>query len=164
MTNKLRFLLIILSLLGIQSGFAQLPKIHIKDTKGGTVDASTIGNEGKPFIVTFFSTTCRPCLQELIAIDEVYSDWQEETGVKAVVISVDNAQNAPRVAPLFRTRGWEYEVYLDSNEDLKRALGVTGVPFAMVIDGKGKTVYKHAGYTPGSELKLIEAVKKAQNE
>lgn len=99
---------------------AQFPSVQLKNLDGKPVDASTLSNDGKPFVVSFFATWCKPCLRELKAIAEVYPDWQDETGMKLIAISVDEAQNASKVRPLVDAQGWEYEVLLDSNSDLMR--------------------------------------------
>lgn len=143
------------------SAAAQLPSVQLKDTKGRTVNSATLSNGGKPFVISFFATWCKPCLRELRAISEVYPDWQDETGVKMYIVSVDDAQNTNKVKPLVDGEGWEFEVLLDANEDLYRALGLQAVPHVIVVDGKGKIVYSHTGYTDGSEEEIIKAVRKA---
>ena len=66
--------------------------------------------------------------------------------------------------PLVANHGWEYEVFIDANEDLKRALGVQMIPFTMIVDGQGKIVYKHTGYNSGDENELIEKVRQLVNQ
>ena len=84
---------------------------------------------------------------------------QEETGVKIITVSIDQAQNVHKVKPLVSNHGWEYEVLLDTNEELKRAFGVQMIPFTMIVDGQGQIVYKHTGYTDGVEEELINKVR-----
>lgn len=139
----------------------KLPKLTLKNIDGKTVRLDTLSNHGKPMIVSFFATWCKPCNRELKAINEVYADWQEETGVKLIAVSIDQAQNINKVKPLVDENGWNYEVLLDPNGDLKRALGVQLIPYVMVLDGKGNIVFKHNGYTDGAEVELYEKVKEA---
>jgi peroxiredoxin len=113
-------------------------------------------------IFDFFATWCKPCNRELQAIHEVYEDWQAETGVKLIAISIDQAQNVNKVKPLVDGYGWTYDVLIDANGDLKRALGIQMIPFVMIVDGNGKIVYKHNGYTDGAEEELIETVRKLE--
>ena len=89
----------------------------------------------------------------------MYEDWQDETGVKLIAVSIDQAQNINKVKPLVDGNGWPYEVLLDPNSDFKRALGVQMIPFVLIVDGNGKIVYKHNGYTEGAENELIEKVR-----
>ena len=138
---------------------AQLPAVTLKTIDGATVKTETLSNDGKPFIIDFFATWCKPCNRELTAIAEVYDEWQEETGVKIFAVSVDQAQNASKVKPLVDENEWEYEVLLDPNSDLLKALGGQMIPFVVVVDGNGNIVSKHSGYTDGAEQELIEEVR-----
>jgi thiol-disulfide isomerase/thioredoxin len=159
MTKKLLLILFLAIFTNVQTTLAQLPAVTLKTMDGKTVRTDTLSNDGKPFIIDFFATWCKPCNRELDAIAEVYEDWQEETGVKIFAISIYQAQNTNKVKPLVNNHGWEYDVLLDPNGDLKRALGIQMIPFVLICDGKGKIVYKHSGYTDGAETELIEKVR-----
>ena len=134
----------------VTTASAQLPKVTLKSIDGKTVSTDTLSNNGKPFIIDFFATWCKPCNRELSAINEVYEDWQEETGVKIYAISIDQAQNINKVKPLVDSHGWQYEVLRDPNSDFKRALGAQTIPFFIVCDCLGNKVAKHDGYTDGA--------------
>ncbi|MGM9859145.1 MAG: TlpA family protein disulfide reductase [Muribaculaceae bacterium] len=138
---------------------AQIPSVSLKDINGNTVNTATLSNDGKPFVISFFATWCKPCLRELRSIAEVYEDWQDETGVKMILVSIDEAQNANKVKPLVNAEGWDFDVLLDVNSDLFHALGLQSVPHVLVCDGDGNIVYSHSGYTDGSEEHIIEIVR-----
>ena len=155
-----KLLLATLLLLGIvTTASAQLPKVMLKSIDGKSVSTDTLSNNGKPFIIDFFATWCKPCNRELTAISEVYDEWQEETGVKVIAVSIDQAQNSNKVKPLVDEYGWAYDVLIDANSEFKRALGIQMIPYVLVCDGDGKIVYKHNGYTEGAENELIEKVR-----
>lgn len=137
---------------------AQLPNVKLQDMDGNTVQTGEICNDGKPIIISFWATWCKPCLRELKAIHEVYPDWQDETGVKMIIVSIDQAQDAHRVKPMVDGFGWEYEVLLDPNGDFKRAMNVQNVPHVFVLDGNGQIVYNHTGYVDGGEEDIYEAL------
>jgi peroxiredoxin len=140
---------------------AQLPAVTLKTKDGETVRTDTLSNGGRPFIIDFFATWCKPCNRELDAISEVYDEWRAETGVRLIAVSIDQAQNIHKVKPLVENHGWEYDVLLDPNGDFKQALGIQMIPYVLVCDGKGKIVYRHNGYTDGAETELIEKVREA---
>ena len=159
MTKKLLLILFLAIFTNVQTTLAQLPAITLKTMDGKTVRTDTLFNDGKPFIIDFFATWCKPCNRELDAIAEVYEDWQEETGVKIFAISIDQAQNINKVKPLVDQHQWPFEtVLLDPNSEFKRALGIQMIPYVLIVDGNGKIVYKHNGYTDGAEEELIEKV------
>ena len=155
---KVLFVVAFLAIVGIAQA-QTLPAVTLKDINGKTVQTDKLSNDGKPFIISFFATWCKPCNRELSAISEVYADWQDETGVKLIAVSIDQAQNINKVKPLVDSNDWEYDVLLDPNSDFKRALGIQMIPYVIIVDGKGNIVYKHNGYTDGAEKELIEKVR-----
>ena len=157
--SKGLFILAMSLFAAVESVNAQLPSFKLKTIEGKTIDTQTLSNDGKPFIIDFFATWCKPCNRELSAISEVYDEWQKETGVKLYAVSIDKAQNANKVKPLVNQHGWEYEVILDPNSEFRKSFGGEMIPFVVICDGDGKVVYKHNGYTEGAEQELIEKVR-----
>lgn len=138
---------------------AQLPSVELKNLEGKVVNVSQLSNDGKPFVISFFADWCHPCKRELRAIHEVYADWQDETGMKLIAVSEDEAHNISKVKPTVESEGWEYDVLLDPNGDFMRAMGVQAIPHIFVLDGKGNIVYSHSGYTEGSEQAVIDKIR-----
>ena len=144
----------------INDGGRKIPTVDIKTINGEAFNTKDISNEGKPIIISFWATWCKPCKKELDAIAESYEDWQEETGVKLVAISIDDSRSSAKAATDVTAKGWEYEVYLDSNQDFKRAMNVNNIPHTFLVDGAGNIVWEHNSYTEGDEDVLYEMVQK----
>ena len=157
--NKLFLSLCLLLVSFASEAQERLPKVILKDFEGKLVQTDTISNNGKPLIIAFFATWSKPCNRELKAIDELYDDWRQDTGVRIVAVSIDQAQNINKVKPLVDQNGWRYDVLLDPNSDLRRALGIQMIPYTVLLDGQGNIVYKHNGYTDGAEVELYEKIK-----
>lgn len=149
-----------LSLAAQDGTFSTLPSVSVKDLRGNTISSGSFENDGRPIIISFWATWCKPCIAELNAIRDMYPDWVEETGVKLIAISIDDARNAARVRPFVLGQGWEYEVYLDENSDLRRALNVNNPPHTFLLNGNKEIVWQHNGYVPGDEDVLYELVEK----
>jgi len=143
-----------------QKNYGPVPSVEVKTLDGQTLDMSTISNDGKPIIITFWATWCKPCIKEHDAINDVYSEWVDETGVKMYAISIDNARSSKRVLPTVNGKGWEFEVLLDENGDFKRAMNVNVPPHTFIVDGNGQIVWQHVGYLEGDEIEYIETVEK----
>jgi len=159
-TTILSLGLIFILTLNLQSqNVKTLPKVNVKDLKGNTIDFSTIRNGDKPMIIDFWATWCVPCIRELNNIHKVYEQWQKETGVKFIAVSIDDARSSKKVAPFVAGRGWKFEFYLDENSDLKRAMGVTNPPHTFIVNSRGEIVWEHAGYAEGGEEEIIKKVR-----
>ena len=142
-----------------QKELKQLPSVQLKDMNGKSVNTSDLGFDG-PVVISFWATWCSPCKRELNTIHELYTDWQEETGVSLVAVSIDDQKTMNSVPVYVNGKGWEYLVLMDPNGDFKRAMGVNNVPHTFLMDSNGNIVYSHNNYAPGDEEKLYEEIKK----
>jgi len=137
-----------------------LPSVEVKTLYGENINIQKIENSGNPIVISFWATWCKPCKKELNAIAEVYEDWQEETGVKLIAISIDDTRSMTKVAPYVNASDWDYDVYLDPNGDLKRAMGISTVPHTFLLNGKNEIIWQHKGYVDGDEDGLLEQIEK----
>lgn len=158
MMKKSLLTLLFLFTVGFLYAQNSLPSVVLKTLDGQAVNMSEISNDGKPIIVNFWATWCSPCKRELNNINDVYDEWVEETGVKLIAISIDDARQVYKVAPYVEGVAWEYEILLDVNGDFKRAMNVNTVPFTFLLDGEGNIVYKHNNYAEGDEDELYQKV------
>lgn len=137
-----------------------IPITTVKKMDGSKVSTSTFTNNGKPIIISFWATWCKPCKKELDAIQENYEEWVKETGVKLIAVSTDDVRSSSKVITDVKSKGWDFEVYLDENQDFKRAMNVNNIPHTFLVDGSGKIVWSHNAYSEGDEEILYENVKK----
>jgi len=157
------FLFLLVTVLIATLSIAQtrtLPSVDVKKLDGGSINITELENNGMPIVISFWATWCKPCKKELNTIAEVYEDWKDETDVKLVAISIDNARSMAKVAPYVNASDWDYEVYIDPNGDLKRAMGISTVPHTFLLNDKKEIVWQHKGYVDGDEDELLEQIKK----
>ena len=158
----MKAIVLALSLFISTLAFAQVPSVKVENSKGESFDTKTLVEAGKPMILSFWSTSCKPCIRELDAIYDALPDWKEEADFKVVAVSTDDSRLLAKAKSFAEGRGWgeDYVLLFDKNQDFMRAMNVSVVPHVFVIDGAGKVVYSHTSYVPGNELELFEAVKK----
>lgn len=137
----------------------KVASVQLKDMDGKAFNTAELGFDG-PVIISFWATWCSPCKRELNTIHELYTDWQDETGVNLVAVSVDDSKTVNSVAMYANGKSWDYLVLLDPNGDFKRAMGVNNVPHTFLLDTEGNIVYSRNNYAPGDEDALYEELLK----
>lgn len=140
-------------------GQNQLPSVNVKTLDGQSIDIQEFAKNGKITVLSFWATWCSPCKKELDAIADLYPDWQEEYDMELVAITIDTQRALAKVNPMVASKGWEYVVLSDVNQDLKNALNFQTVPQTYLLDQDGNIVYVHSGYVPGDEYELEDKIK-----
>lgn len=145
---------------GATASAQQLPSVALKDLDGKAINTDELARPGQPTLICFWATWCSPCKRELNTYAEMYADWQEETGVEIVAVSIDDQRSVRRVAPYVNSVMWDYKVLLDPNKDFARAMQVINVPHTFLVDGEGNVVWQHNNYAPGDEEEVYEELLK----
>ena len=139
-----------------------MPNIYLKTLSGKSVNTNTTFNKNGLTIYSFWATWCVPCINELDDINKEIEKW-EKTNVKIIAISTDDSRTKRRIRPLVSGKNWGFNVLLDENQDLKRALNINGMPHTVVTKGK-KIIYRKIGYKPGEENDLYEFILKNSSD
>lgn len=151
----LSFLLLFVS----YAAMAQIPSVKVEDGKGDVVVTAELVDGETPMIISFWATTCKPCIRELDAINDSYPDWIEEANFRVVAVSTDDSRFSSQARALAEGHGWsDFMVLYDKNQEFMRAMNVTLTPQVFVVDKDGKIVYSHTGYTPGNEQELFDTI------
>ena len=123
-------LLLLTCMLTLSAGLSvaqSLPSVQLKNLEGETISTGNLVKEGQPTLICFWATWCSPCKRELNNYAELYEDWQDETGVNIVAVSIDDQRSIRRVAPYVNGVLWDYDVLLDPNKDFARAMQVVNL-------------------------------------
>ena len=158
----MRTIVLVVSLFISALTFSQVPSVKVENSKGESFDTKTLLQAGKPMIVSFWSTSCKPCIRELDAIYDALPDWKESVDFNVVAVSTDDSRLLAKARSFAEGRGWgeDFILLFDKNQDFMRAMNVSQVPHVFVFNSKGKIVYSHTSYLPGNEVELFEAIKK----
>lgn len=159
--RKLLFIFSIFCAISTIEAQENIPSVDIETINGKEINTHDISKD-KLVVISLWATWCVPCLKELDAINDVYIDWQDETGIELYAISVDDARTVKRVRPLVSGKGWDYNVLLDTNNDFKRLVGAASVPLTLLVKDN-KILYRHSGYSPGAEEELYDMIKQFSN-
>lgn len=137
----------------------KMPNLIIKDLQNKPVDINKDFNEqDKIYVFSFWATWCAPCISELEAISEHYTKWSEELNMELIAISTDDSRTQRRVRPLLNGKNWPYQVLMDTNQELKRALSIVNIPYTVVVKNQ-KIELVFNGYSQGAEEELYQSLK-----
>jgi peroxiredoxin len=136
-----------------------MPSIVLKDMDGKSKNVAEYSQSGKITIISFWATWCSPCKKELNNMHELYDEWKEKYDLKIVAVCTDNTRNTQKVKPYVDGQGWEFDIIMDVNQDLQRAMNIVQIPHTFLLDQNGKIIYQHSGYVEGDEFSLEEKIK-----
>ncbi len=132
---------------------SKAPNFMAEDLDGRKVELKTVIPNG-PVLISFWATSCKPCIQELTAVQKFYSEYKKK-GFEVLAIDVDGPRSLSAVKPKVKGLKWEFPVLLDTNKDVYRKYQVLGIPHTVIVDQKGDIRYTHTTYRTGDE-KLIQ--------
>ena len=128
----------------------------VYDLQGKRVELAEFVKNGKPTLISFWATWCKPCKLELSNMAELYPKWQEKYDLEIVAISTDNARTLPKVKTIVSQKRWEYTILNHPGNELQSTLNFMTIPETFLLDGEGNILYRHSGYVSGDEYELEE--------
>ena len=145
-------------------GNQELPDVTITNLDGEKTDIRQFGKNDKITVISFWATWCKPCKKELSNLSNLYPEWKDKYNVEIVAVSTDDSRNRSNVVTYVNGQAWDFEVLLDSNQKLKRALNFQAIPYTVLLDKNGKIAYTHKGYVSGDEYVLEDKIKQLVNK
>jgi cytochrome c biogenesis protein CcmG/thiol:disulfide interchange protein DsbE len=112
---------------------------------------------GKPVVVNFWATWCRPCWDE----HPVLTHTAQVAGNEVQFIGVVFQDEESKITNFLRERGWSYPTLVDQAGKTAIAYGVGGVPETFFLDKNGTIVAKFTGpmSTDDLEMNIRKAMK-----
>ena len=163
MMKKISFLMGVFFVFSTLVAYAQvLPDVKVENTRGEIISTKTLV-DGKPFILSFWGVTCKTGRFHLCHENPEFPSgllWRSGSLTEIQ----DDSRFTARARSMAKGFGWDFICLFDKNQNLKRVMNVSLTPQTYIVDGNGKIVYSHSGYTPGSELELLEKLKELQKK
>ena len=140
-----------------------IPEGTLKTLNGADFSSEEMSNGGNPFLIFFWKSCCKSNLTFMDAMHDIYSDLVDDYNIKVYAISIDDSRSSANIKPYVNGKGWEFDVLLDVNGDLKRAMNVNLTPHYMLFDGNRRMVWKKVGFVEGDEYEVEEVLSKLEN-
>ena len=101
------------------------------------------GSLAGPLVINFWASWCTPCREEMPLLQSSFTP-EEIIGVNAS--DAGQSSYAREAADSVLTQAAvQYPIYVDQEDQLVRALGISAFPVTIVIDGKGNIVKRIDG-------------------
>jgi peroxiredoxin len=116
------------------------PEIALEDLQGHQVRLSDL--RGKVVLLNFWATWCKPCKEEMPAMQASYDKLRDKG---FVVLAVNELEDTERVADHIRTHQHTFPVVMDHSNKVANRYGVVGLPASFLIDPQGIVRERIAG-------------------
>ncbi len=117
------------------------PGFTVRDLNGKEVNLAEL--QGKVVLVNFWATWCPPCREEIPSMVKL-NRLMADRPFQMLALSVDEG-GRQTVEEFFRRKGVSLPTLIDTDQQVAKLYGVTGVPRSFIIDKKGVVRKKVVG-------------------
>jgi thiol-disulfide isomerase/thioredoxin len=151
-------LLFVINLSTICFSYSQSSEINeygLPDFKLTGLDGDQIQNKdliGKVVVIDFWATWCAPCIKSFPAMIEVQNSFASNENVIFLYVNTLEFEGRDEefIMRFLEKKGIDVTVYLDqaksNSELLSERLGISTLPYKMIIDKSGVIRYSETGY------------------
>lgn len=157
----LKFGLILLFISLFTYAKSQTLNFEVKDVNNNWVNLEELSGE-KLTVIDFWATWCKPCVNALPKINQLNEDYKNQ-GVNFIGVNVDGPRNQAKVKPFSQSLNLNYAIVLDPDQEVLSELNASVLPTLIVLNSKGKEVYRHEGFTSGDEKHIAEKLQTLLN-
>ncbi len=119
------------------------------------------GAEGKWSLLTFWSITCAPCIEELPALNALASSWQGPPfQILTVNVDGDNAENLENARLILQEDQITLPTFFDKGQQLKNAFQVNEYPRHFLISPTKQIVWQAVGAFKWNDTKARDQLLK----
>lgn len=136
----------------------------LKDTAGNEVHLGSAELRGKVMVIDFWATWCKPCIKSFPAMQQVMEKYKNNRQVKFFYICTMEQGNAiSNVKEFIHKNPFPFQILMDEKTtDMNLYKAFThyrvdgGIPYKLVIDGKGNIRFRTVGFSGDDEALVAE--------
>jgi thiol-disulfide isomerase/thioredoxin len=140
-------------------------KVPQFEWSNGNAHLNSLDLEGGWSLLSFWSTTCAPCLEELPDLDQFNDNWSgPELAIHTVNIDPQDSESVESTKQFLINNDIQLPVIYDTEGKLKKIFAVTDIPRHFLINPKGVVVWQARGAfnwtAPESEKTLLSIMER----
>lgn len=120
-----------------------VPDFTVYDADGNACKLSDF--RGKPVILNFWASWCRPCTSEMPEFQSFYESYGEKIQFVLVNLTDGGRETVQSASAYIGEQGYTFPVYYDTDFDAAGAYGINAIPATYFIDADGCLITKTAG-------------------
>ncbi|MFA6449573.1 MAG: TlpA disulfide reductase family protein [bacterium] len=130
-------------------------KILFYGMDGKKVSLKALAGE-QPVYLTFFASWCNICIKEVPTNNKIFEKYGKN-GLK--VIGVNVGEDSEIVKKFVAAYKVSYPVVGDPEEEVAKSMKMIGLPLNIVLDAKGREIYRDAAPPADDVLKSVTEAK-----
>jgi peroxiredoxin len=111
----------------------------LQDANGKDVSLSRFIGK-KPVLLAFWATWCPPCHEAVPLLNRMHTESPASGGIQ--ILALDFMESRKKAKAFIKKKQVTYPVLLDRKGQVARKYRVVGIPTYILIDRKGKVVYR----------------------
>ena len=112
---------------------------------------------GKVVVLNFWATWCPPCREELPSMEKAH---RLLAGEDVRIVAINVGEDADTVFTFTADYPMSYDVLLDTDSSVIRQYPVIGLPTTLIIDPRGRIVYRAVGSRDWADAGLLKTLRK----
>ncbi len=129
------------------------PEFTLPGSQGDEVRLSQW--RGQVVVIDFWASWCKPCREELPALEALYQA-QKDKGL--VVIGVNLDEERTDALAFLKQHNVSFPIGFDPEGTMADTWELPKMPTSYIIDTEGKIVHMHAGYETGDDQKIAAEI------
>lgn len=119
------------------------PDFMMTDAEGNEAHLSDY--IGKPIVLNFWASWCRPCKMEMPEFNEKYLELGDEVQFLMVNMTTSSRESLEKAKTLIVEQEYSFPVFYDTEGDAAETYGVYSLPTTIFIDAEGRAVAQATG-------------------